>query len=414
MPFQPYNALEAVGAFQQGRQMRTQREIGSALGGGNYAQAAEAAFRGGDLQTGMGLRQAMAQMNEQERSQAMQRAQTLAQIGQNLATQPYEQRVQILRSPVMQQQLTQMGFDPQQLASFDPTDANITAAIAPVMEIMRDTGPELTTFQRNLAAAGIDPNSEQGRAMAQQYAQRQAMGTPAASVNVNMAPQQQPRYSYGAAVGLPTGWRMNNETGQAERIPFGPAEAEAEAEREAEQRQGELRARNISTVTDEISRALDIISNRPSQFGRVSVVTRFDPEGPAAEVGRLYDTIGSFITRDTLQQMRDASPTGGALGNVSDAENAMLRAAQGSFDPSAPIETQVYNLVRLNNMVLDTVHGPGRGDGRLNYEEVMGRIRGRGGSSGGQPSRISSDAEYDALPSGAEYVGPDGIRRRKP
>jgi len=43
-----------------------------------------------------------------------------------------------------------------------------------------------------------------------------------------------------------------------------------------------------------------------------------------------------------------------------------------------------------------------------------------GGASGGKstvptgPAKISSDAEYDALPSGTEFVGPDGINRRKP
>jgi hypothetical protein len=32
----------------------------------------------------------------------------------------------------------------------------------------------------------------------------------------------------------------------------------------------------------------------------------------------------------------------------------------------------------------------------------------------GQPARITSDAEYDALPSGATFIGPDGKTRRKP
>jgi hypothetical protein len=28
--------------------------------------------------------------------------------------------------------------------------------------------------------------------------------------------------------------------------------------------------------------------------------------------------------------------------------------------------------------------------------------------------RVNTDAEYDLLPSGSEFVGPDGVRRRKP
>lgn len=34
--------------------------------------------------------------------------------------------------------------------------------------------------------------------------------------------------------------------------------------------------------------------------------------------------------------------------------------------------------------------------------------------SAGGPARIKSDADYDALPSGSEFVAPDGTRRRKP
>ncbi len=40
-----------------------------------------------------------------------------------------------------------------------------------------------------------------------------------------------------------------------------------------------------------------------------------------------------------------------------------------------------------------------------------GAAGGRGGSG---PVQIKDDAGYDALPSGAEFIGPDGVRRRKP
>lgn len=36
------------------------------------------------------------------------------------------------------------------------------------------------------------------------------------------------------------------------------------------------------------------------------------------------------------------------------------------------------------------------------------------GGPGGGPARISGDADYNALPSGAEFIAPDGSRRRKP
>jgi len=64
-------------------------------------------------------------------------------------------------------------------------------------------------------------------------------------------------------------------------------------------------------------------------------------------------------------------------------------------------------------------------DGKLNdYFEVIGQtpsrfdVPQRGGAGGGQaqsaPVAINSDSEYDALPSGATFVAPDGTTRRKP
>ena len=49
------------------------------------------------------------------------------------------------------------------------------------------------------------------------------------------------------------------------------------------------------------------------------------------------------------------------------------------------------------------------------YDENIRQLRGRvvlGGESG--PKQITSDAEFNALPSGAEFIGPDGKKRRKP
>lgn len=48
--------------------------------------------------------------------------------------------------------------------------------------------------------------------------------------------------------------------------------------------------------------------------------------------------------------------------------------------------------------------------------EVIGMVK-RFGTTGGAPAgatRISSDADFNALPSGATFVGPDGVTRRKP
>lgn len=48
--------------------------------------------------------------------------------------------------------------------------------------------------------------------------------------------------------------------------------------------------------------------------------------------------------------------------------------------------------------------------------DVMQYVKNKrmGGLKDSGPKRISSDADYDALPSGAEFIAPDGTRRKKP
>lgn len=59
------------------------------------------------------------------------------------------------------------------------------------------------------------------------------------------------------------------------------------------------------------------------------------------------DTIKSSITRDTLQAMREASPTGGALGQVSDREINLLESAVASLDQRLDNKTLTKNLLEV-------------------------------------------------------------------
>lgn len=55
------------------------------------------------------------------------------------------------------------------------------------------------------------------------------------------------------------------------------------------------------------------------------------------------------------------------------------------------------------------------GDAPTKGTGAKGGVRsGAAGGRGGGPVQIKDDAQYDALPSGAEFIGPDGVRRRKP
>jgi hypothetical protein len=83
-------------------------------------------------------------------------------------------------------------------------------------------------------------------------------------------------------------------------------------------------------VTDTIDKALDTINIFSTGYG-----SWFDfvPNTDARKLKNYIDTIKANVGFDKLQQMRDNSPTGGALGQVSELENKLLQAVNGSLDP---------------------------------------------------------------------------------
>lgn len=67
--------------------------------------------------------------------------------------------------------------------------------------------------------------------------------------------------------------------------------------------------------------------------GLIGSIMQWIPASDAADVRKLVKTLQGNIAFKTLADMRAASPTGGALGAVSEKELDMLAAAMGSIDP---------------------------------------------------------------------------------
>ncbi|MEN0088140.1 MAG: hypothetical protein AAF737_06870 [Pseudomonadota bacterium] len=70
----------------------------------------------------------------------------------------------------------------------------------------------------------------------------------------------------------------------------------------------------------------------------------------ASDARALTETIKANIGFDRLQQMRESSPTGGALGNVTERELATLQAVLGSLEYSQSKEQLTFNLNRLEDI----------------------------------------------------------------
>ena len=112
-------------------------------------------------------------------------------------------------------------------------------------------------------------------------------------------------------------------------------------------------------VEDNIFRALDIIKESPrTTTGMGSYLSNI----PGTDAKSLKERLGSIkanIGFDYLQAMREASPTGGALGNVSDKELQGLQSVFGSLEQSLDDAELTYNLNLLNYTYNNVIHGEG-------------------------------------------------------
>jgi hypothetical protein len=110
-------------------------------------------------------------------------------------------------------------------------------------------------------------------------------------------------------------------------------------------------------VTQDIDRAKTLIEGNPGfTTGFGGAIGQHLPAGPAVDVSRLIDTVKSNIGFDRLQEMRQNSPTGGALGPVSDFENKLLQATIGNLELSQNKEQLLFNLERVKKIYTKIVN----------------------------------------------------------
>lgn len=121
------------------------------------------------------------------------------------------------------------------------------------------------------------------------------------------------------------------------------ARKKAESEQQMQIRQQKVKDEN-KTLADHVETAAtslreldDIIStiqNNPWSVGKMSAIySKLPIDTDAAKVRAKLETVGSNVAVNALTAMRQASPTGAAVGNTSDKEMSMFRATEGSFDP---------------------------------------------------------------------------------
>jgi hypothetical protein len=145
----------------------------------------------------------------------------------------------------------------------------------------------------------------------------------------------------------PSGFRMV-------RIPGGPEDTTSQDAQALE---------NQATASDTVVQAAGYIREAledqmvPSSLAGVA---SYLPGTASAEIYRQLEPLKAAAIVNNLQAMRDASPTGGALGAVTAPELQMLQSQAGALDPRSP--NFLRDLDNYERTLLRVIHGREAGD----------------------------------------------------
>jgi hypothetical protein len=183
---------------------------------------------------------------------------------------------------------------------------------------------------------------------------------------------------------IPPGYQLNRTPdGGLSMTPI-PGSPVAQAKDKTTQQQ----AQSGSLVIQDIDRAQKIIedSTLPTTGMVGGALSAIGGTG-ARDLRALLDTVKANAGFKELQAMRDSSPTGGALGQVTERELALLQAVIGNLEQSQSKEQLQDNMRRVKNVYLDIIHGKDKGGPRerLQFEE---------GQKGIQPGHVEDGYRY--------------------
>lgn len=130
-------------------------------------------------------------------------------------------------------------------------------------------------------------------------------------------------------------------------VPGGPAAREIEGEDKAAEVREAQKEQQSNVVTADIDRILGTVEGADIPVtGMGSFLSRI-PGTAARDVAALLETVKANVGFNQLNQMRESSPTGGALGQVTEKELRFLQSVAGSLEQSQSQEQFVRNLNRL-------------------------------------------------------------------
>ncbi len=185
-------------------------------------------------------------------------------------------------------------------------------------------------------------------------------------VNVTTGGSEPDPYLYGKDAGLPQGWRYDRQAGRAEPIPGGPAAVEAQNLEDKETNKYSSVKLKLGTTLNSIALNLDEIEDGDflpvtgavGDFRRTGIgqlLTGSD----AVDFGNRTNQITDSAALAEIQNMRDNSPTGGAVGQLTDGERVAIGNAVTALNSSTSAEEYTRAAKAYRQLALDLAYGEG-------------------------------------------------------
>lgn len=198
----------------------------------------------------------------------------------------------------------------------------------------------------------------------------------------------------------PPGYRFKSD-GSLEAIPGGPAAQKvASAQETADANMRGMRDQ-ADLVINKVDQALSKVGVTTAGIGG-SVMSHI-PGSSAKDLDADLDTIKAILGFNTLSEMRKASPTGGALGQVSERELKLLTSARASLDQAQSPEQLRDRLTEIKTHYqnwLNAVQQANGGSSAATPAPATGKIRVRNlqtGQSGTISAQYFDPQKYERL-----------------
>lgn len=146
--------------------------------------------------------------------------------------------------------------------------------------------------------------------------------------------------------------KWQKDTAQAEK----DKQAVASAEQKKQNAIDAGRA-DAARAVEAINSVENILASDSATTGALGAASALVPGTKAYDLRAHLQTVKGLIGLDKLQQMRNASPTGGALGNVTEGEHRILQNAVAALDPNMSHDEFARNLSIVKMLMSDIVNG---------------------------------------------------------